>query len=119
MPIAKLPLQAAAEVALHGGRDDALLGGSGRLIDPIQMVMEDQFLESLAGFLTGQHPSEALAEVSPASQAAELAAFRLPRAVPLAQILRGALAACNGLYRAASFRRSASRISARYTMRYR
>jgi hypothetical protein len=69
MPLGKLALETAAEIAFHGSRADAFPAAQAAAIDAIQVLLIDGFLERLAGSLAAQDTRHSLAEVTPAAQA--------------------------------------------------
>ena len=87
MPLAKLALESALKVALHGGRGDAFSPAQPATIDSIQVLAKDHSLKSFTGSLARQDPWKPLAEISTATLALELAGFQLQNTMPQPPVL--------------------------------
>lgn len=75
------------EVALDGGRADALPPRQPAAVDAVQMLLEDGPAEGFAGPLPGQDAGQGLAEVPPAGQTLRLGRLHLQLAMALAPVL--------------------------------
>jgi hypothetical protein len=87
MVLAGVTLEPAEEIALHGSRPDTFPPPQTTPVDAIKMLLEDQFLEALAGSLEGLNAWDVLPEGAAAVQAAALANLQIQHAVAKAPVV--------------------------------
>jgi hypothetical protein len=87
VPLAKLALESALKVALHGGRPDSFSPAQPATIDSIQVMAKDHSLKGVTGSLARQDPWKPLAEISTATLALEFAGFQLQNTMPQPPVL--------------------------------
>ena len=87
MILASFSFQTTQEVALHGGRADALSPAQTTPVDAVQVLLKNHFLEALTGSLKRLNPWNTLPKRAATVQTAALTEVQAQHALPEAPII--------------------------------